>query len=79
MTRDDLKLILRNMGGTRVEMPSQFLGPSSIHDATLNAVRVFDALRKSCDPPVTEADFNVIANEVDRDLGEWTNLEEWTN
>lgn len=61
MTHAEFKIILAKLL-PQVESESKWLTPFPAK--TINAFSVFDALRESTEPPITEEEFNIIADEL---------------
>jgi len=61
MTRQDARELLTRIG-TRVNTTSRFLQPTT-EGGTLDAITVFDAIRAVTNPPMSEEEFNAMAEE----------------
>lgn len=62
MTHDDARNLLTALL-PHVERESAMLTP--FPRLSLDAVRVFDAIRATCDPPMDVEQFNVLADEIE--------------
>jgi hypothetical protein len=61
MTREEFKKLITVLL-PEVEPVSRFLSP--VPAFNIDAATVFDALRAATDPPVTEEEFNALADEI---------------
>ena len=59
MTRDDAFSLLKKLG-SEVHLHSRFLYPNGdvLGRSYIPAVRVFDTIRNSCDPAITQEEFD---------------------